>query len=292
MIVGDDVADRLLAWGLPRMRDLPWRHTSDRWRILVSEVMLQQTQVVRVVSKYEQFVALAPTPAACAALPLSDLLRLWQGLGYPKRCRNLQQAARVVVEHHGGVVPATVEELLELPGVGPYTARAVVAFSGSGDAACVDTNVARVLARLTGRPLSRREVQSAADDVLPGGLARDWNQVLMDFGATVCGARAPRCDECPIIDRCAWRGTGDDPAPATAFTSKPQSRFDGSDRQARGRLLHALAAASLPESGAAVAMGIADAERAARLVDALVTDGLVVRSGARLELPGIAHTAG
>lgn len=292
MRVGDDVAERLLAWGLPRMRDLPWRHTSDRWRILVSEVMLQQTQVARVVPKYEQFVALAPTPAACSALPLSDLLRLWQGLGYPRRCRNLQEAARVVVERHGGVVPATVEELLDLPGVGPYTARAVVAFSGAGDAACVDTNVARVLARLAGVPLSRREVQTLADDVLPSGFARDWNQVLMDFGATMCRARAPRCGECPIPDRCAWRGSGDDPAVATAFTSRPQSRFDGSDRQARGRLLRALATAPLPETGAAVAMGLADGERVARLVDSLVDDGLVARSGSRLELPDAVRAAG
>jgi A/G-specific adenine glycosylase len=282
---GDDVAERLLAWGLSRMRDLPWRHTADRWRILVSEVMLQQTQATRVVPKYEEFVSLAPTPAACVALPLADLLRVWQGLGYPRRCRNLQEAARVVVERHGGEVPATVEELLELPGVGPYTARAVVAFSGAGDAACVDTNIARVLARLAGRAMSAREVQRAADDALPSGLARDWNQVLMDFGASVCSARTPRCGECPVADRCAWRGVGDDPARATAFTSRPQSRFDGSDRQARGRLLRALAERSLPESRAAEAMGLVDDERVARLVCSLVADGLVTRSGSRLGLP-------
>lgn len=290
MTGGGHVAERVLAWGLPRMRDLPWRHTTDRWRILVSEVMLQQTQVARVVPKYEAFVALAPTPAACAALPLAELLRLWQGLGYPRRCRNLQEAARIVVECHGGEVPATVDELLQLPGVGPYTARAVVAFSGAGDAACVDTNVARVIARHVGRVLARAEVQRLADEWLPVGSARDWNQVLMDLGATVCTARLPRCEDCPIHGSCAWHGVGDDPAPASAFTSKPQSRFDGSDRQARGRLLRVLADAPLVESRAAVAMGLADPGRAARLVATLVGDGLVARDGDRLCLPGESAT--
>ena len=143
----------VLSWGLPRLRDLPWRRTRDPWHILVAEVMLQQTGVERVIPKWEAFRSVYPTPAACAAVPLGDVLRLWHGLGYPRRARNLSDAAAEIVERHDGAVPDRLDALLTLPGIGPYTARAVLAFAFQRDEAVVDTNIARVLARLAGERL-------------------------------------------------------------------------------------------------------------------------------------------
>lgn len=279
-------ADAVLGWGVPRLRDLPWRRTRDPWAVLVSEVMLQQTQVARVIPKWQAFMAAFPTPAACAAVPLGDVLRLWQGLGYPRRARNLQATAAVVVAEHGGAMPSTLAQLLALPGIGPYTARAVLAFADEADVAVVDTNIARVYARHSGRRLTAREVQAAADASLVAGESWGWNQALMDLGATVCIARAPRCAECPLRPGCAWRGEGPDPATGSAGVSGRQSRFDGSDRQARGRLLAALGRGSVPAADAAAAMAV-DADRAARLVAALESEGLIRtdRSTATLTLP-------
>jgi len=281
----------LLAWGVPRLRDLPWRATRDRWAVLVSEVMAQQTQVARVIPKWRHFMREYPTPQACANAPLADLLRLWSGLGYPRRCKSLHDAAKHVVAHHGGTVPGDIESLCALPGVGPYTARAVLAFADAGDVAVVDTNVARLLARVSGGSLTARESQRLADSVLPRGRSREWNQVIMDFGAQVCTARSPKCDECVIAPHCATRRrmdgswcSDDDPARTTALTSKPQARFDGSDRQARGRLMRALAERGVRRGDVAAAMQV-DAARAARLLDSLVRDGLVVADGEWCQLP-------
>ncbi len=187
----------MLAWGLPRLRDLPWRATRDPWRILVAEVMLQQTQVPRVIPAWLSFCEEHPTPGACAAVPLGDVLRRWQGLGYPRRARNLHEAATAMVAAHGGEVPDSLDALLALPGIGPYTARAVLAFAFERDVAVVDTNIARVLARTAGRRLTPKEVQRAADELVPIETGWAWNQALMDLGATVCRP-TPRCDGCPV----------------------------------------------------------------------------------------------
>lgn len=279
------VIDALLDWGVPRLRDLPWRASRDRWSVLVSEVMAQQTQVSRVIPKYEAFMREYPTPAACASAALSDLLKLWSGLGYPRRCKNLHDAARRIVEEHQGVVPGELESLLSLPGVGPYTARAVLAFADARDVAVVDTNVARVLSRATNRSLAARESQSVADSVLPIGRAWEWNQLLMDFGAQVCTARQPRCNVCPIEEHCAWND-GPDPARSSALTSKPQARFDGSDRQARGRLMKVLAERGVRRRDVSGSMGLqGDSQRATRLLESLVRDGLVIIDGEWCRLP-------
>lgn len=279
-------ADAVLAWGLPRLRDLPWRRSRDPWLVLVSEVMLQQTQVPRVIPKWQAFVAAYPDPASCAAAPLGDVLRLWHGLGYPRRARNLHLAAGEVVERHGGRLPSTLDELLALPGVGAYTARAVLAFAFEADAAVVDTNIARVYARHAGRRLTAGEVQRLADASLARGDSWAWNQALMDLGATVCRPASPSCAECPLVASCAWAGVGGpDPAEGSAGVSGRQGRFEGSDRQARGRLMAALNHGEVPVADAAVHMRV-DPDRAARLVAALVADGLVERAPAdTLRLP-------
>lgn len=275
-----DRHDALLSWGASRLRDLPWRSTRDPWAVLVAEVMLQQTPTARVIPKYLCFVDRFPTPADCAAAPLADVLRLWQGLGYPRRARRVQLAATEIVRR--GAFPATLGELLSLPGVGPYTARAVLAFAFEADAAVVDTNVARVLARCAGRRLTAGEAQRLADEWLPTGEAWLWNQLLVDLGATVCRARQPDCTSCPLTGVCAWRGDPAiaDPADGSAGVSVPQARFEGSDRQARGRLLRALATGALAVDDLPRAAGLdTDPERARRLARTLEDDGLVAYSG-------------
>ena len=261
--------------------------------MLVSEVMLQQTHVPRVLPRFERFVSLFPTPRACAAAPLADMLVEWQGMGYPRRCKNLQLAAQMMVERFDGEVPNTLNELLELPGVGPYTARAVLTFAFDADVAVVDTNVARVLARISGTVLNARASQELADEWLPIGFSRDWNQVMMDFGATVCTARKAHCEVCPVFAQCIWKGgaSGEvDPAKASAFTSKPQAKFAGSDRQARGKLMKALTVGAVAPERLAGVMEITDVERAVRLAQALVKEGLVEYSTTGYCMPSAMQT--
>jgi A/G-specific adenine glycosylase len=268
--------DAVLAWGLPRLRDLPWRHTRDAWAILVAEVMLQQTQADRVVPKWRTFLEAFPTPLACAESSLGDVLRLWQGLGYPRRARNLRDTATLVVEHHDGRVPSDLAALRALPGIGPYTARAVRVFAFERDDGVVETNIARLLARVAGEGLTATRVQARADDLVPPGDGWAWNQVLMDVGATVCRP-APRCGECPVARACVWHRAGrpdPDPAIGSAGVSTTQPRYDGSARQARGRVLHALAHGDAPAD-----------DFPPMIVAGLVADRLVVRAGSRIHLP-------
>ncbi len=270
--------------------DLPWRRTRDPWAVLVSEVMAQQTQLARVEPAFRAFLEYFPDPAACARAPLGDVLRQWAGLGYNRRARNLHQAAVAVVDVHGGTFPDTLPELLALPGVGPYTARAVLAFAFERDVGVVDTNAGRVLARaVAGRVLNGREAQALADDLVPEGAGWACNQALLDLGALVCVSGVPRCASCPLERWCAWASAGcpdPDPARGTAGSSAPQGAFVGSDRQGRGRLVAALRAGPIPATRvAAVAGWPDDGERAARIAEQLVAEGLVVRRGAVLELP-------
>lgn len=266
----------VLAWGGHDLRDLPWRRERDPWRILVAEVMLQQTQADRVVPKWEAFLAAYPTPAACAASSLGDVLRLWQGLGYPRRARNLHAAAGEVVDRHNGRLPDDLESLLALPGIGPYTARAVLAFAFERDVAVVDTNIARILARTGGARLTPRRAQAAADELVPAGDGWIWNQVLMDLGARVCRP-TPACDACPLATSCAWALAGrpePDPAVGSAGVSTRQAPFEGSDRQRRGRVLGALLDGQRPAR-----------EFDQRILATLVADGLVEVRGQSVRLP-------
>ena len=222
--------------------------------------MLQQTQVARVIPKYEAFLARVPTVAACAAAPVGEVIRMWAGLGYNRRAVNLHRAALAM----GDRVPDTLDELLVLPGIGPYTARAVLAFAYERDVAVLDVNVTRSLARYHGRVVTQTE----ADALVPAGSGWAWNQALLDLGATVCKARVPQCGACPFAARCAWRASGDvDPHVASR-----QSPFEGSFRQRRGRLVDALRAGPVNGADRAVA-------------ETLVEDGLAVWDGDALRLP-------
>lgn len=265
-----------------RRPELPWRSTRDPWAVLVSEVMLQQTQVSRVVPAYRAFLGWFPTPASCAAASLGEVLRAWQGLGYNRRARSLHHAARVMVEKHDGAVPAALADLLALPGVGAYTARAVSAFSFEIDVGVVDTNAGRVLSRaVAGASLAGREAQALVDAMVPTGRAWEFNQALLDLGATVCGSTDPVCMTCPIRKRCRWRSGGcqpPDPARGSAGVSTGQSPFSGSDRQGRGRLIDALRTGPVESGDLPAVMGWPDQpERAERVVAGLVEEGMVVR---------------
>jgi A/G-specific adenine glycosylase len=241
------VVERLLAWYERERRDLPWRRTRDPYAILVSEVMLQQTQVARVVPRYEAWLARWPTVESLADAPLEEVLREWVGLGYNRRAVRLWEAARVVA------ADGWPQRLEELPGVGPYTAAAVGSFAFGRDEVAVDTNVRRVLARL-GAPL-----------VPPPGRAGQLNQATMELGATVCTARAPRCPVCPLGAWC--RGPGE-----AAAARRPSERFEGSNRWVRGRVVAALAA------GEAMPGDVAP-ERLERALAGLVRDGLIRPTG-------------
>lgn len=279
------VREPLLAWFAVNGRDLPWRRTRDPWAVLVSEAMLQQTQVARVLPRFESFVARFATPAACAAAPVADVVRAWAGLGYNRRAVNLHRTAAAVVARHGGRLPADLTVLMDLPGLGPYTARAVLAFAFEADVAVVETNTARVLARTAGRRLPPAVAQARADALVPPGRSWAWNQAMVDLGATVCTRREPHCGSCPLAGACGWRAAGAVPDPAAPPSR--QSAFAGSDRQGRGRLVDALvrSGAIPPESLAACAGWPDDPERARRAAASLVADGLAVDVDGHLRLP-------
>ncbi len=278
----------LLRWFAEQGRDLPWRRTRDPWAVLVAETMLQQTQAARVVERLARFCERFPTPAACAASPAGDVIDEWAGLGYNRRAVHLHRASVVMVEIHGGRVPEALDDLLALPGVGPYTARAVQAFALELDVGCVDTNIGRVLARILGERLSPSAAQRTADTLVPVGEGWAWNQAIMELGALVCRPN-PDCERCPLAPDCSWWTAGrpePDPAVGSAAVSKGQSRFVGSDRQGRGRLVEALRRGPVALADLAGVMGWpGDGDRAARVAATLVDDGLAVADGGDLRLP-------
>jgi A/G-specific adenine glycosylase len=202
---------RLLSWYDRHRRALPWRGTRDPYEVLVSEFMLQQTQVARVMGHYPGFLRRYPTLEDLAAAPADAVRESWTGLGYYARARNLHAAARRVVAEHAGVFPADLAELRRLPGVGRYTAGAVASIAFGADAVAVDTNIARVLSRVfrlrgpRGSAARAARLWSLAERILPRGRAGDWNQALMDLGATICVARSPRCPACPVSAVCRSR---------------------------------------------------------------------------------------
>lgn len=276
----------LLAWFDAHGRDLPWRRTRDPYRVLVSEVMLQQTQVSRVERAYVSFLERFPTLEALAAAPTAAVLEQWRGLGYNRRALNLQRTCRAVVDQHGGRLPPTLDALLDLPGIGPYTARALLVFAFEQPVAAVDVNVGRVVQRaVAGAALPVRERQARADDLVA---ERPWAtaQALMELGARFCTARRPGCGDCPVRAACAWnRAGGPAPDPAATDGRKPPQRFADSDRYHRGRLLDALRLGPVSGERIPAAARTDDAGRARRLADALVGEGLAEWSLGSLTLP-------
>ncbi|WP_420362246.1 A/G-specific adenine glycosylase [Curtobacterium aetherium] len=277
---GTDIASPVVAWFRERARDLPWRRPGfPAWGTLVSEIMLQQTQVARVVPRLEAWLTRWPTPADLAASPPSEAVRAWDRLGYPRRALALHAAATVIAEQHGNVVPRDVDALLALPGIGDYTARAVAVFAYGDRHPVVDVNVRRVLARaLLGQgepgPAKAKQDLPLMESVLPADReeAAATNAGVMELGALVCVARAPACDACPIADRCAWRAAG---YPEHDGPRAPkQARFAGSDRQVRGLIMAELRASDVPVTVDEVALVWPDAEQRARALASLVRDGL------------------
>lgn len=241
----------LLAWYGPRARDLRIRTTRDPWAILVSEVMAQQTQISRVDAAWMTFMQRYPTPGSLAAAPTADVLRAWSGLGYNRRAVNLQRAAAAIVAEHAAAVPANVAALRSLPGVGPYTAHAVAAIAFGIPVAAVDTNVRRVVTRLLGQPLTPAALQAEADALVARDDVATWTHATMELGATVCVARRPRCEVCPVRRFCASVWTSD---PAQGRGSRPPDRgsrppgstaeppFEQTTRWLRGRIVERLRA--------------------------------------------------
>jgi A/G-specific adenine glycosylase len=272
---------QVLHWGARHRRDLPWRRTRDPWPILVSEVMLQQTQVDRVVPHYESFVATFPTATACAGAGAAEVVRRWSGLGYNRRALNLHRAAREIADRYKGQVPSDDAALRALPGVGPYTARAVRSFGFGHDVAAVDTNGVRVLARaVAGSRLTSAAAFALGDRLVPRRGSWEFNQTMFDLGATACTAAAPACTRCPLRRQCAWRRLGGDDPWRASPVARRQSTFSGSDRQGRGRLLEALRRRGVRRRTLGTACGWPDdPERAARVAEALVEEGFARWSG-------------
>jgi len=284
---------RILDWYSREARVLPWREPgTSPWGILVSEVMLQQTPVVRVEPVWRQWMFTWPSPAALAASAPGDAVRAWGRLGYPRRALRLHAAATAIAEQHGGQVPDSRVALLTLPGVGSYTAAAVANFAFGQRETVVDTNVRRVLARVvTGRAqaapsLTRAEVDLATS-VLPSDAhtARRWNVGVMELGALVCSARLPRCPDCPVQDLCAWQSAGQ---PAYDGPARRGQSWHGTDRQCRGAILAVLRESRGPVTARAVgAAWPTDHNQRDRCLDSLVADGLVEPlARRRFRLPG------
>jgi A/G-specific adenine glycosylase len=287
------IAGPVSAWFRASGRDLPWRRPGfTAWGTLVSEVMLQQTPVARVIPRLEEWLERWPTPGDLAAVPSGEAVRAWNRLGYPRRALNLHAAAVAITERHGGVVPDDVEQLLALPGVGDYTARAVAVFAYGHRHPVVDTNVRRVIARAVdgqaeAAPPSTKRDLAAMDALLPDDRAdaRLANAAIMELGAIVCTARSPRCDACPIAAECVWRAAG---YPDYEGPRRPgQKAFEGSDRQVRGLILAELRASDIPVTQREIDGVWPNDVQRARSLQGLLADGLVVGDpDDGYELPG------
>ncbi len=287
------IPPRVIAWFAENARDLPWRRPGfSAWGTLVSEIMLQQTQVARVIPRLEQWLARWPTPDALAADSPAEAVRAWDRLGYPRRALRLHAAAVAISEQHGGVVPDDVDALLALPGIGDYTARAVAAFAFAQPVPVVDVNTRRVLARAVNGQGEAGPARTRADLALMQALlpsdpadARAFNAGTMELGQTLCVARAPKCEACPIAELCAWRAAG---YPEYEGPAAPrQARFEGSDRQVRGLILRELRLSDTPVPAEVIESLWPGAVQRERALASLLADGLAIGSpAAGYELPG------
>jgi len=278
-----DLHEPILAWYDEHARDLPWRSTSATpWSVMVSEFMLQQTPVARVLPVHEAWLQRWPTPAALAAETSGEAVRAWGRLGYPRRALRLHAAATTIVDRHDGEVPASYDDLRELPGVGDYTAAAIATFAHGRRHVVLDTNVRRVLTRVaTGVEFPAASVtkgeRTLAAELLPADepTAATWSVAVMELGALVCTATNPRCLSCPVADRCAWRAAGH---PAYDGPPRKVQSWAGTDRQCRGRLLAVLRDAEGEVSQDRLDAAWSEELQRARCLASLVEDGLVART--------------
>jgi A/G-specific adenine glycosylase len=284
-----DLHAPVLDWYADNARDLPWRRPgATPWAVMVSEFMLQQTPVARVLPVYRSWMTTWPDPAALAAAPSGEAVRAWGRLGYPRRALRLHAAATAIVERHEGEVPARYADLIALPGVGDYTASAIASFAFGGSHAVLDTNVRRVLARaVTGQELPATSVNRAeralAEALVPEEQPATWAVAVMELGALVCTARSPRCGVCPISASCAWNLAG---RPAYDGPPRRGQAWAGTDRQVRGRLMAVLRDAEGSVSSTRLDTAWPEPVQRDRALASLVADGLVVRTeDARYTLP-------
>jgi A/G-specific adenine glycosylase len=279
LVMTSPYLEPVLAWYSAHARDLPWRAPdATPWSVLVSEIMLQQTPVTRVLPAHQAWLSRWPSPAALAADPPGEAVRQWGRLGYPRRALRLHETAAIVTRDHNGLIPSSLAELLALPGVGRYTAAAVAVFAFGRRHPVLDTNVRRVLTRLaSGRQFPGPQPSTAeyrlAESLLPAdpATAARWSVAVMELGALTCTAASPRCAACPVAAACAWRAAGH---PAST-AKRPAQRYDGTDRQCRGRLLAVLRDSANPVRLSHFDAVWPDPAQRARALDGLVADGLV-----------------
>jgi len=279
-----ELHDAVLQWYDAHARDLPWRSPSATpWSVMVSEFMLQQTPVSRVLPVHAAWLDRWPTPAALAAEPSGEAVRAWGRLGYPRRALRLHAAAAAIVERHDGVVPSDYDDLLALPGVGDYTASAIATFAYGRRHVVLDTNVRRVLARVLAgsehpAPGVTRAERELATSVLPNEepTAATWSVAVMELGALVCTATRPGCADCPVTALCTWQAAG---RPAYDGPARKVQTWAGTDRQCRGRLLAVLRESDGPVHRSALDLAWADEVQRERALTGLLEDGLAVQVG-------------
>jgi A/G-specific adenine glycosylase len=285
MVAMSELHDPVLGWYDAHARELPWRSTeASAWSVMVSEFMLQQTPVARVLPVHEQWLTRWPTPTDLAVEPAGEAVRAWGRLGYPRRALRLHAAACAIVDRHDGEVPASYDHLRELPGIGDYTAAAIATFASGRRHVVLDTNVRRVFARaVAGLEFPAAAVTKAerelGTELLPTDepTAATWSVAVMELGALVCVAANPRCAACPVADACAWRAAG---YPAYDGPPRKVQTWAGTDRQCRGRLLAVLRDSEVPVHRGRLDEAWAPEEQRVRCLASLVADGLVVRTGA------------
>jgi len=280
----------VLDWYAVHARDLPWRGPgATPWAVMVSEFMLQQTPVARVLPVFESWMTTWPTPTALAAAPSGEAVRAWGRLGYPRRALRLHAAARAIVDQHDGEVPSGYDDLIALPGVGDYTASAIASFAFGARHPVLDTNVRRVLARLAAgqahpEPTLSKDEVALAEGFVPatGPRAARWAVASMELGAVICTARRPRCDACPVQRSCCWRAAG---YPVWTGPPRRAQPYAGTDRQCRGALLAVLRSSDEPVAQSELERAWPEADQRDRALATLVADGLATTSTDGWTLP-------